>query len=118
MRQTALDESAVLIERQLGVKSNHTEFQPCDSVPRVISACEFLLGTAIVIRHNVFHVLPNEVPILFVLGLLSVRIRDGRWSAIGFKCPHFWWRIVWAPVLAHGLIDTFGLALVFFGLDK
>src|SRR5947208_9605545 len=61
---------------------------------RVISACEFVIGAAIVIGHNVYRILPNEVPILFVLGMASVRIRDGRWSAIGFKRPKSWSRIV------------------------
>src|SRR5258708_27178952 len=46
-----------------------------------------LFRSAIVIGHNVFRVVPNEVPILFVLGLLSVRVRDGGWSAIGFRRP-------------------------------
>ena len=32
---------------------------------RLFSASELLLGAVIVIGHNVFHVLPNEVPILF-----------------------------------------------------
>ena len=43
---------------------------------RAFSAFEFLLGAFIVIGHNVFQILPNEVPILFVLGLVSVRVRD------------------------------------------
>ena len=47
---------------------------------RLLSASEVLLGAAIVIGHNVFRVVPNEVPILFVLGLVSVRIRDGGWA--------------------------------------
>jgi membrane protease YdiL (CAAX protease family) len=66
----------------------------------VFSACELVLGGAIVIGHNVYHVLPNEVPILFVLGLLSVRFRNGRWSAIGFKRPQSWRRIVCIAVAA------------------
>ena len=41
------------------------------------------MGSAIVIGHNVYHVVPNEVPILFVLGLLSVRVREGSWTAMG-----------------------------------
>lgn len=61
---------------------------------RTLSALELLLGTAIVIGHNVFHVVPNEVPILFVLGLVSVRLRDGSWSAMGFKRPASWFRVV------------------------
>jgi membrane protease YdiL (CAAX protease family) len=61
---------------------------------RLFSASEIVLGAVIVIGHNVFHVIPNEVPILFVLGLVSVRIRDGRWSAIGFRRPESWLRLV------------------------
>jgi hypothetical protein len=67
---------------------------------RIISAVEFVIGAAIVIGHNVYRVVPNEVPILFVLGMLSVRIRDGRWSAIGFKRPDSWWRIILIAAVA------------------
>jgi uncharacterized protein len=74
--------------------------KPVRAVARVISGCEFLFGAAIVIGHNVYRVLPNEVPILFVLGLVSVRIREGRWSAIGFKRPESWSRIVWIALAA------------------
>ena len=70
------------------------EEQSITTRARVISACELLVGAAIVIGHNVYRVLPNEVPILFLLGLASVRVRDGRWSAIGFKRPKSWRRIV------------------------
>lgn len=61
---------------------------------RILSALELLLGAFIVIGHNVFHILPNEVPILLVLGLLSIRLRDGGWSAMGFKWPASWGRLV------------------------
>jgi membrane protease YdiL (CAAX protease family) len=55
-----------------------------------ISAAEFALGAAIVIGHNVFRILPNEVPILFVLALVSTRLRDGGWAALGFRRPKSW----------------------------
>ena len=58
------------------------------------SACEVLLGVLIVIAHNVFRIIPNEVPILLVLGLVSLRLRDGGWSAIGLKRPPRWAPIV------------------------
>jgi len=45
---------------------------------RWLSALEFMLGTAVVLGHNVFHKVPNEVPILFVVGLVSLHWRDGR----------------------------------------
>jgi CAAX protease family protein len=61
---------------------------------RALSAFELLLGTAIVLGYNVFHVIPNEVPILFALGLVSVRLRNGALSAMGFKRPTSWSSIV------------------------
>jgi membrane protease YdiL (CAAX protease family) len=61
---------------------------------RSLSGLELLLGAAIVVGHNVFHVVPNEVPILCIIGLLSIRLRDGGWSAMGFKRPVSWRRIL------------------------
>jgi len=75
---------------------------------RLFSASEVLLGAIIVIGHNVFHVVPNEVPILFVLGLVSVRVRDGRWSAIGFRRPESWLRLVLIAVAAAVLRIVLG----------
>jgi uncharacterized protein len=57
-------------------------------------------------------VLPNEVPILFVLGLVSVRVRDGWWSAIGFKRPDSWWRIVWIALAAAMLRLLLGALVI------
>ena len=70
---------------------------------RVLSALELLLGAFIVIGHNVFHVVPNEVPILFVLGLVSIRLRNGGWSAMGFKRPSSWVRLLIIALVAAAL---------------
>ena len=70
---------------------------------RTLSGFELLLGAAIVIGHNVFRVVPNEVPILFVLGLVSVRLRDGGWSAMGFKRPVSWKRVLLIALAAAAL---------------
>ncbi|HWY52055.1 MAG TPA: CPBP family intramembrane glutamic endopeptidase [Chthoniobacterales bacterium] len=75
---------------------------------RWLSAIELAIGAAIVIGHNVYHVVPNEVPILFVLGLLSVRLRDGRWSAIGFKRPNSWTLIFLIALVAAALRIVLG----------
>jgi membrane protease YdiL (CAAX protease family) len=61
---------------------------------RAVSACEFVLGAAIVIGHNIFHVVPNEVPILFVMGLLSLRLRDRGWIAQALGRPRSWVRTI------------------------
>jgi len=62
--------------------------------PRLVSALELLLGTALVVGHNVFHVLPNEVPLLAILGLVSFRVRGGGWSALPFRRPESWTRVL------------------------
>jgi CAAX protease family protein len=59
---------------------------------RTLSLVEFALGGFIVIAHNVFHILPNEVPILFLLGWISLRLRDGGWQAAGLTRPNSWWK--------------------------
>ena len=61
---------------------------------RVVSGVELLLGAAVVIAHNVFRVLPNEVPILVVAAIVSLRVRSGGWEALGLKRPPSWTRIV------------------------
>jgi membrane protease YdiL (CAAX protease family) len=70
---------------------------------RPFSAFELVLGAAIVIGHNVFHVVPNEVPILFVLGLLSARLRDGSLASLGLTRPPSWMRIVQIALAAATL---------------
>jgi len=63
------------------------------SASRLLSALEFLFGAFIVIGHNIFQVVPNEVIVLSIVGLVSIRLRDGRWSAMGLKRPSSWGRI-------------------------
>jgi uncharacterized protein len=61
-----------------------------------LAGAELLLGAAIVIGHNVFGVVPNEVPILTVLAILSMRVHSGgwNWSFLGFERPDSWVRIL------------------------
>jgi len=61
---------------------------------RTPSLVEFALGGFIVIAHNVFHILPNEVPILFLFGWISLRLRDGGWRAAGLTRPNSWWKTI------------------------
>jgi membrane protease YdiL (CAAX protease family) len=77
-------------------------------VSRALSAFELLLGAFIVIGHNVFHIVPNEVIVLSVLGLASIRVRDGRWSAMGLKRPSSWRRILVVALAAATLRITLG----------
>jgi membrane protease YdiL (CAAX protease family) len=79
---------------------------------RLLSALEFLFGSFIVIGHNVFHIVPNEVIILFVLGLISIRLRDGKWSAMGFQKPASWRRILLIALLAAAFRILLGQFLI------
>jgi CAAX protease family protein len=70
---------------------------------RGIAFAEFLFGTAIVIGHNVFKVIPNEVPILFVVYLVSTRLWTGRFQVVGLGRPPSWTRTILIAVGAAAL---------------
>lgn len=74
---------------------------------RLLSGVELLLGAALVIGHNVFRVLPNEVLILAAVGLISVRLRDGSWCAMGIRRPGSW-RTILLIALAAAAIRIIG----------
>lgn len=75
------------------------ERESLTSRQRWLSLAEFLVGAAIVIGHNVYRVIPNEVPILFVLGWISIRLRDGGWKTVGLRKPDSWGKtILWGVV--------------------
>ena len=79
---------------------------------RALSAFEFCFGAFIVIGHNVFHIAPNGVIVLCVIGLISIRLRDGNWSAMGFKRPASWRRILLIALVAAILRILLGQFLV------
>src|SRR6516162_3028629 len=61
---------------------------------RWFSLLELVLGVFIVLGHNIFHILPNEVPVLFVLGWISLRWRNDGWKYVGLSRPQSWWKTV------------------------
>ena len=79
---------------------------------RALSAFEFCFGAFIVIGHNVFHIVPNEVIVLSVLGFISMRLRDGGWFAMGFKRPASWRRILLIALVAAILRILLGQFLI------
>jgi len=70
---------------------------------RGLSLAELIVGSVIVIGHNVYHLIPNEVPILFVLGLLSLLLLGGSWAATGLKWPASWRRTILFALAAAAL---------------
>jgi membrane protease YdiL (CAAX protease family) len=81
---------------------------------RTIAALEFLIGGVVVIAHNVFRVVPNEVPILVAMALLSMRLRAGRWdwTQLGFKKPKSWGGIVGIALIAAAVRIVLGAWLI------
>lgn len=77
---------------------------------RWLSAAELAVGAGIVLGHNVFRVVPNEVPILCLLALVSMRLRSGgwNWSSLGFRRPGSWRRIVLIALAAAALRIALG----------
>jgi membrane protease YdiL (CAAX protease family) len=65
-----------------------------------MAAAEFLLGGSVVIGHNVFRIVPNEVPILTVVFLISNRLWTGRWQVSGLGPPPSWRRTVGIAIAA------------------
>jgi hypothetical protein len=78
---------------------------------RWFSLLEFVLGVFLIVGHNIFHILPNEVPILFVLGWISLRLRNGGWQYAGLRRPQSWWKTV-AVAMAAAAILLLGSELV------
>jgi membrane protease YdiL (CAAX protease family) len=72
---------------------------------RWISFPEVVLGASIVIGHNVFHIVPNEVPILFVLFWISPKIRDGKWNLEGLRRPNSWLKTLVMAVVAAAVLQ-------------
>jgi hypothetical protein len=70
---------------------------------RWLSAAELLLGAFFVIGYNIYHIVPNEVPILFALGLVSLRLRSGGWQAVGLGRPQSWRRVILIALAAAAL---------------
>jgi len=72
---------------------------------RLVSFVEVLLGSFIVIGHNVFRIVPNEVPILFALFWISNRLRYGRWRAEQLARPKSWFKTLVIAVAAVAVLQ-------------
>lgn len=70
---------------------------------RALSGIELLIGLAIVLGHNVWRVIPNEVFILTALGVVSMRLRNGSVAALGFRRPASWRNLLLLALAAAAL---------------
>jgi uncharacterized protein len=78
---------------------------------RLISGLEACVAIVIVVAHNVYHWIPNEVPILLVLAIASFRIREGNWGTFLYRRPKSWLLTILAAILCVGLFELKDLAL-------
>jgi membrane protease YdiL (CAAX protease family) len=68
---------------------------------RARAAGEVVLAALVVLGHNLWHVVPNEVPILLAAGWVSLRLRGLGWRAVGLNRPRSWPRtLLWASAIA------------------
>ena len=77
---------------------------------RALALSEVILAAAIVIGHNVYHVVPNEVLVLLVVGAISLAWRRQSLKSIGFRSPSRWTQtflIALAAAIALQLISTY-----------
>jgi uncharacterized protein len=57
---------------------------------RTVAVAEALVAAAVVIGHNIFHVVPNEVVVLVLVGAVSCAARRQSPAAIGYRRPTSW----------------------------
>jgi uncharacterized protein len=84
-------EIAVLEKTQfISTRSDREKDAPISVRQRVFAAGEVLLGAAVVIGHNIYRLLPNEVPILVLILWASLLLRKARWHSVGLRKPFSW----------------------------
>jgi hypothetical protein len=77
---------------------------------RALALAEVILAAAVVIGHNVYHIVPNEVLVLLVVGAISLALRRQSLRSIGFRSPSSWTQtilIALAAAVALQLISTY-----------
>src|SRR5438445_13457370 len=84
-------EMNTVINLSAPTKQNDTNFnqfqKDLSPAKRRFSLAELTLGSAIVIGHNVYHLIPNEVHIFFVFALILLRLRTGGCWVVGLRWP-------------------------------
>src|ERR1700722_8949871 len=70
---------------------------------RLLAGAEVLIGAFVVIGHNVYRFVPNEVPILVLILWISLLIRRKPWKSIGLSKPASW-SVTLAVAIAAGAL--------------
>lgn len=80
--------------------------------PRAVAALEVMVAAAVVIGHNVFRVVPNEVIVLVVLGAVSCLVRRQSPRAIGYRAPDSWRRTLAVAATVAVTLQLFSIFVV------
>jgi hypothetical protein len=72
---------------------------------RTLAVAEVMLATALVIGHNVYQVVPNEVLVLLVVGGISLAVRRQSLRSIGFRRPPRWTRTFFVALAAGAALQ-------------
>jgi membrane protease YdiL (CAAX protease family) len=78
---------------------------PLNARQRIFAAIEVVIGAAVVIGHNVYHRVPNEVPILVLLLWASLLVRRRPWASVGLCRPASWKRTLMIAACAGVLLE-------------
>ncbi len=89
----------------MSTQSNGGKDAPLSVRQRLFAAAEVLLGTAVVIGHNVYRLLPNEVPILVLILWLSLLLRRAPWHSVGLRKPFSWKLMAISAICAATLLQ-------------
>jgi membrane protease YdiL (CAAX protease family) len=79
---------------------------------RALAAVEALVAAGIVIGHNVFQAVPNEVVVLVLLGAVSCAVRRQSPSAIGYRRPASWGRTAVLALAVAVTLQVFSIFVV------
>ncbi len=72
---------------------------------------EVCLAVFIVTAHNIYHWIPNEVPILVILAIASFRIRERSWGTFLYRRPESWPLTILAAAACVGLLELKDIAV-------
>lgn len=79
---------------------------------RAVAAAEALAAAAVVIGHNIFRIVPNEVVVLVLAGAISCAVRRQSPKAIGYRRPTSWWRTTAVAPAVAAALQAFSIFVV------
>ncbi|HUO94078.1 MAG TPA: CPBP family intramembrane glutamic endopeptidase [Rhizomicrobium sp.] len=92
-------------------QANNKEY-PAWVNSRWLAAGEAIAASLLVFGHDVLRLVPNPLPLLFVMAMISFRVRTGRWTGMGLGRPKSWGRTIVYAVAAAAAQQALGMFVV------